>query len=605
MFTSPFKGGFCQKGTGLKFMLDIKEKLLEILVEREITTRGQVEKFKKMVTEDKAIEDILVEQKVLNIEKIVEIKAEIAKLLYQDISNLVISEEALNTIPLEVAENYRLACFSKAGNNIKIGLTDPYNSQAIEAVNFLVKEQGLKVEYYLISVDNLRKIFNQYKDLEKEVSTALETKDRETKKRRQTVEISEDEPTLQEGAETAPVVRIVSVIIRHAVEEKASDIHIEPMQKQTRVRYRIDGLLRTSLILPKSIHASIVGRIKVLAKLKLDETRIPQDGRIRLPVNKKEIDFRISIMPLMGEEKVVMRILDLGKGIPKLEKLGYSHKALKTIKRNIRKTFGLFLVTGPTGSGKSTTLASVLEMLNKEDVNIATLEDPVEYYIKGANQSQIRPGIKYNFANGLRSLLRQDPDIIMVGEIRDDETAELSINAGLTGHFVLSTLHTNNAIDIVPRLIDMNVEPYLLGSTLNTVVGQRLVRRVCPNCKKKMKIAPDLLAEIKTELEKIPTKILSERLKGIKSASDVNESSFYEGSGCPHCRGTGYKGRIAIVEIMDITDAIKEIIMDSSKILYEKDVVEDQGFVTMKQDGIIKALQEITTIQEVLRVIQD
>jgi type IV pilus assembly protein PilB len=558
-----------------------------------------------MVTEDKAIEDILVEQKVLNIEKIVEIKAEIAKLLYQDISNLVISEEALNTIPLEVAENYRLACFSKAGNNIKIGLTDPYNSQAIEAVNFLVKEQGLKVEYYLISVDNLRKIFNQYKDLEKEVSTALETKDRETKKRRQTVEISEDEPTLQEGAETAPVVRIVSVIIRHAVEEKASDIHIEPMQKQTRVRYRIDGLLRTSLILPKSIHASIVGRIKVLAKLKLDETRIPQDGRIRLPVNKKEIDFRISIMPLMGEEKVVMRILDLGKGIPKLEKLGYSHKALKTIKRNIRKTFGLFLVTGPTGSGKSTTLASVLEMLNKEDVNIATLEDPVEYYIKGANQSQIRPGIKYNFANGLRSLLRQDPDIIMVGEIRDDETAELSINAGLTGHFVLSTLHTNNAIDIVPRLIDMNVEPYLLGSTLNTVVGQRLVRKVCPNCKKKMKIAPDLLAEIKTELEKIPTKILSERLKGIKSVSDVNESSFYEGSGCPHCRGTGYKGRIAIVEIMDITDAIKEIIMDSSKILYEKDVVEDQGFVTMKQDGIIKALQEITTIQEVLRVIQD
>lgn len=586
-------------------MADIREQLLNLLVEKKIVTGEKLEELKKLATLDKTIEDVLVEEKVLNIEQIVELKSQITGIAYQDISNLVVGDEALNVIPFEVAKNYEIACFSKNGNQIKIGVIDPYNSQAIEAINFLVKEQSLKVKYYLISKDNLKKIFNQYRNLEKEISTALEKK-AETDKEGGIIQ-TEEEPQagLEEGVGAAPVVRIVSVIIRHAVEEKASDIHIEPMQKQTRVRYRIDGILRTSLVLPKSIHSSIIGRIKVLAKLKLDETRIPQDGRIRLVVNKKEIDFRVSIMPLMGEEKVVMRILDLGKGIPLLEDLGYGYKALEVIKRNIKKTFGLFLITGPTGSGKSTTLASVLEMLNKEDVNICTLEDPVEYYIKGSNQSQINPSIRYTFANGLRSLLRQDPDIIMVGEIRDEETAELCINAGLTGHFVLSTLHTNNAIDVIPRLLDMKVEPYLLGSTLNTIVAQRLVRRICHNCKQKVEISSSILEDIKEDLKKIPKKILKERIKKMDEVENINESSFFKGKGCSHCRGTGYIGRVAIVEIIDVNDGIKEIIMDPSSILYEKNVIANQEFITMKQDGIIKALQGITTIEEILRVIQD
>jgi type IV pilus assembly protein PilB len=424
-----------------------------------------------------------------------------------------------------------------------------------------------------------------------------------------TVEIIEEDSSqdlsMEESISTTPVAKIVSVIIRHAVEEKASDIHIEPMARETRVRYRIDGLLRTSLILPKSIHSAVVSRIKVLSKLKLDETRIPQDGRIRLMINKKEIDFRISVMPLMGEEKVVMRILDLGKGIPILEDLGYGHRSLSVVQENIKKTFGLFLITGPTGSGKSTTLASVLNMLNYEKVNIVTLEDPVEYYIKGANQSQIRPNIGYTFASGLRSILRQDPDIVMVGEIRDNETAELCIHAGLTGHFVLSTLHTNNAIDVVPRLLDMKVEPFLLASTLNTIVAQRLARRICPNCKRHAKISSELLEKIKNEMRIIPPYMIKERLKDVVSVDDINEDMFYEGGGCPHCKNTGYSGRVAIVEIIDVNEKIRAMIMDPKMLLNDEAIRQNQDYLAMKEDGYIKVLQGITTIQEVLRVIQD
>jgi type IV pilus assembly protein PilB len=525
---------------------------------------------------------------------------------YRDTSESVVSEAALNVIPFEVAQNYKIACFEKSGSQIKVGLVDPYNSKAIEAVNFLAQEQGLEVEYYLISEENLNNLFTQHRNLEKEISTALETKAREGV---DTSEIMEEDSnqdlSIDENVTTAPVARIVSVIIRHAVEEKASDIHIEPLSRETRVRYRVDGLLRTSLILPKSIHPAVIARIKVLSKLKLDETRVPQDGRIRLMINKKEIDFRISVMPLMGEEKVVMRILDLGKGIPTLEDLGYAHRSLSVIKENIKKTFGLFLITGPTGSGKSTTLASVLNMLNDEEVNIVTLEDPVEYYVKGANQSQIRPNIGYTFASGLRSILRQDPDIVMVGEIRDNETAELSIHAGLTGHFVLSTLHTNNAVDVVPRLLDMKVEPFLLASTLNTIVAQRLARRICVNCKRRAKISPELLQKIREEMRVIPQYMIKERLKGVETVEDITEDMFYEGEGCPHCKNTGYSGRVAVVEVIDVNEKVREMIMDPKLLLSDEVIRNNQDYITMKEDGYIKVLQGFTTVQEVLRVIQD
>jgi len=586
----------------------VNNNFLEFLGKKNIISSDKLEEIKKMaLSTEKAIDDFLIGQKILNIEKITELKAEMTGLIYKDITTMKADEKALGVFSFEVAKNYKIVCFQKDGDKISVGLTDPYDSKAIEAVNFSAKEQDLKVEYFLVSEDGLNNIYNQYQNLQKEISTALESKaEEEAGEEEEPIGENEGEEELvEENVSSAPVAKIVSVIIRHAVEEKASDIHIEPMQKNTRIRYRIDGLLRTSLILPKSIHSAVVGRIKVLAKLKLDETRIPQDGRIRLLVNKKEIDFRISVMPLMGEEKVVMRILDLGKGIPTLPDLGYDHRALQVIKENIKKTFGLLLITGPTGSGKSTTLAAVLEMLNKDEVNIITLEDPVEYYVKGVNQSQIKPAIGYSFATGLRSILRQDPDVIMVGEIRDNETAELCIHAGLTGHFVLSTLHTNNAIDVIPRLLDMKVEPFLLGSTLNTLVAQRLARRICPNCKKKVSIAADEVQKIKDMLKDVPEHVLKERVPGLNSLSDITDSIFSVGAGCSHCKNTGYSGRVAVVEVIDVNKDLQNIIMDSSRILREEDVRKTQEFITMEQDGLIKAIQGITTLQEVFRVIQD
>jgi len=589
-------------------MSDEREtQFLDLLISKGVISQQKLEEIKQMAAvSKKRVEDVLIEQKIINAEKIVEIKAEVFGIAYKNTGDMLIAEDALNVIPFEVAQNYKIACFEKSGSRIKMGLVDPFNSKAIEAVNFLAQEQGLEVEYYLISEDNLNNLFTQHRNLEKEISTALETKAREGI---DTAEIMEEDAnqdlSIEENVSTAPVARIVSVIIRHAVEEKASDIHIEPMSRETRVRYRVDGILRTSLILPKSIHPAVISRIKVLSKLKLDETRVPQDGRIRLMINKKEIDFRISVMPLMGEEKVVMRILDLGRGIPLLEDLGFSHRSLSVIKENITKTFGLFLITGPTGSGKSTTLASVLNLLNDEKVNIVTLEDPVEYYVKGANQSQIRPSIGYTFANGLRSILRQDPDIVMVGEIRDNETAELCIHAGLTGHFVLSTLHTNNAVDVVPRLLDMKVEPFLLASTLNTVVAQRLARRICSNCKRRSKVTPELLEKIKSDMRGIPQYMIKERLKGVETVDDLTEDMFYEGGGCPHCKNTGYSGRVAIVEVVDVNDKVREMIMNPKALLTDEAIRQNQDYISMKEDGYIKVLQGFTTIQEVLRVIQD
>jgi len=540
----------------------------------------------------------LIKQRIVDSEELTKVKAQLFKLPYQLLLNQKVEDQALNVIPLEVAENYKIICLKKEGNKIRVGLTDPENFKAIEAVNFLAKELGLRVDYCLISSASFIYVVKQYKTLRKEVTTALESKAQEdaealirTKKQR--------EIELEEITKTAPVAKIVSVIIRHAVEGRASDIHIEPLHQESRVRYRIDGILHTSLILPRSVHSAIVARIKVMAELKLDETRLPQDGRIRMTVNNKDIDLRVSILPLLDDEKVVMRILDVSQGAPTLEDLGFMGHELEVMKKNIAKTDGMFLITGPTGSGKSTTLFSILNKINQEGVNIVTLEDPVEYFIKGINQSQIKPEIGYTFASGLRSFLRQDPNIIMVGEIRDNETAELAIHASLTGHFVLSTLHTNDAMGAIPRLFDMKVEPFLLGSTLNIVVAQRLGRKICPHCKIEDKLPNDLLADIKQEISQIPADLLKKLLPKL----DLKNLKFYRGKGCPRCGNIGYIGRVALAEVLDITDEIREIIKDENKILTIDNVKQSQLFTTIKQDGIIKVLLGLTTMEEVLRTI--
>jgi len=576
-----------------------QEELIDLLVKSKLIGVEQLAKIKNLAASSQEdLDSILIRQGIIDSEELTKVKAQLFKLPYQLLLNQKVEDQALNVIPLEVAENYKIICLKKEGNKIRVGLTDPENFKAIEAVNFLAKELGLRVDYCLISSASFIYVVKQYKTLRKEVTTALESKAQEdaealirTKKQR--------EIELEEITKTAPVAKIVSVIIRHAVEGRASDIHIEPLHQESRVRYRIDGILHTSLILPRSVHSAIVARIKVMAELKLDETRLPQDGRIRMTVNNKDIDLRVSILPLLDDEKVVMRILDVSQGAPTLEDLGFMGHELEVMKKNIAKTDGMFLITGPTGSGKSTTLFSILNKINQEGVNIVTLEDPVEYFIKGINQSQIKPEIGYTFASGLRSFLRQDPNIIMVGEIRDNETAELAIHASLTGHFVLSTLHTNDAMGAIPRLFDMKVEPFLLGSTLNIVVAQRLGRKICPHCKIEDKLPNDLLADIKQEISQIPADLLKKLLPKL----DLKNLKFYRGKGCPRCGNIGYIGRVALAEVLDITDEIREIIKDENKILTIDNVKQSQLFTTIKQDGIIKVLLGLTTMEEVLRTI--
>ncbi len=576
-----------------------QDKLLDLLVEKNLINKEQLAEVKQTASvTKKSVVEILKVKNIVKPEELVKIKAQMLNLPYQSLEHKEIIDKALNVIPIEVAENYKIICFAKDNKKIKVGITDPDNFKAIEAVDFLTKVEGLEVEYYLVSDQSFGNVFKQYKTLTKEISTALETRAEEATEALTKVKQEGKKTDIDEVIKSAPVAKIVSVVIRHAVEGRASDIHIEPLQKESRVRYRIDGVLHTSLVLPKNVHSAIVARIKVLANLKLDETRIPQDGRIRLVVRDKEIDLRISILPLVGEEKVVMRILDVSGGAPGLEELGFSGIGLGIIKKNIKKTTGMFLITGPTGSGKSTTLFSILNIVNKEGVNISTLEDPVEYFIQGINQSQVRPEVGFTFSSGLRSLLRQDPDVIMVGEIRDNETAELAIHAGLTGHFVLSTLHTNDALGAIPRLLDMKAEPFLLASTLNTVVAQRLARKICPHCKIKHKLPADVAADIKKEIKKMPVD-----LGEILSNFNINKLTFYKGAGCQHCANSGYIGRVAIAEVLDINDQIKEIITNQNKVFRMEDIINSQKFVSIKQDSIIKILQGLTTWEEILRVV--
>jgi len=577
-----------------------QEEILRHLVENQMLTQEQIIEFKEEAKAyKKNIEEILVNKKIISLEDLTKFKATVYNLPYENLQEKSIDKDIINIISKEVAENYKIVCFSKDGQKIKVGIIDPDNFKAIEAMDFLAKGNGLEVEYFLVSINSFANAIKKYESISEELSSAIESKESEEEEL-MTVD-NKDKIDLEEITKSAPVAKIVSVIIRHAVEGGASDIHIEPLHSESRVRYRIDGILHTSLVLPRNVHNAIVARVKVMANLKIDETRIPQDGRIRLIINKREIDFRVSILPLVGSEKVVMRILDTTKGAPTLLDLGFQGRQLKVVENNLKKTEGLLLVTGPTGSGKSTTLFSMIDILNKEGVNISTLEDPVEYQIKGVNQSQVKPAIGYTFSTGLRSFLRQDPDVIMVGEIRDEETAELAIHAALTGHVVLSTLHTNSAVGAIPRLLDMRIEPFLLGSTVHTVIAQRLARKICPHCKEEFEIPKNILEEVKTKISDIGEEYISKIVKGF----NLEKLIFYHGKGCPRCGNSGYSGRISVIEVLDINKKLKRLIFDGNRDLSKEQILSTQEFITIKQDGILKVLQGVTTMEEVMRVMKD
>jgi type IV pilus assembly protein PilB len=511
--------------------------------------------------------------------------------------------EILEKIPREVAETYKMVAFDidQDLRLLKVAMLDPKDIKAREALRYIGRNLNLTVQYYLASKEGLESVLRQYGNIKKEVGEALESAKERFEQKEEQAARTKGVQSLQEMVKHAPVAKIVSVILRHAVEGRASDIHIEPMENVTRARYRIDGDLVTSITLPLYIHDALVARIKVVANLKIDETRIPQDGRIRMEMQDRTVEFRVSTLPLQGHEKVVMRVLEAsGSHAPSLEDLGYRARNFEVIKRNLSKPNGMLLVTGPTGSGKSKTLFAALNIVNSEDVNISTLEDPVEYRLAGVNHSQIQPNVGFTFASGLRALLRQDPNIIMVGEIRDFETAELAIHAAMTGHLVFSTLHTNSAVGAIPRLLDMKIEPFLLSTTLNVVMAQRLIKTICNDCKAVAEIDDSLEKEVLKELESVPINVL-------KQYGDISleNSTFYHGTGCSRCSNTGSKGRTSINEAVENTKSMRRVINSGMKQEEVAEVLREQNFISMKQDGLIKVLLGITTVEEVLAVTRE
>lgn len=569
------------------------QSLIAALKERKLITPEQEATLQKRAASDIAsVEPMILKEGWADEELLTQVKGAILGIPYVDLSGRLIAPSVLNAIPPSVAENYKMVAFDRKGNELLVALVDPQDFKAIEAVDFLAQEHNLTVRYHIISLSGLRHITKQYGELRKEAEEALAGV---AEKADDDVGTRVSEGDLQEVVKSAPVSKMVLVIIRHAIDGRASDIHIEPQAHETRVRYRVDGILRTSLRLPRYIHSAIIARIKVLANLKLDETRKPQDGRIRLTIDGRDIDFRISTLPLYEGEKVVMRVLDPSVKVPTLKDLGFSEPHITAISHGIAKPHGLLLMTGPTGSGKTTTLYTILTLLNQDGINIITLEDPVEYYMEGVNQSQINPEVGYTFASGLRSILRQDPNIIMLGEIRDQESAELVTHASLTGHLVLSTLHTNDAIGAVPRLLDMGVEPFLLSATVNVVVAQRLARRICDHCKKPAEVPAATVAALTQEAAAIPKKHWPKDIAR-------NDLKFFKGKGCTHCSSSGYKGRVAVAEVIEFTPPLQELIATgfrTSEVIKE---LEQQDYLTLRQDGLLKACLGLTTLEEIYRV---
>jgi type IV pilus assembly protein PilB len=534
-------------------------------------------------------------------EEIESIKAKSAalKVPFIDLAGREIPVEILKEIPEEAAAFYKFVPLDRKRNVLEVGMVNPDDLKAKEALRFITRQSGLETKIFIISLAGFKDVLRQYRTLRGEVKKALQEleKELEAEERVSPFKGKVEEIAKQIVAE-APITKIVAVILRHATEGRASDVHIEPVEDKIKVRFRVDGVLYTSLILPKEIQAAVVSRIKILSNLKIDETRVPQDGRFHTIISGKKIDFRVSTFPTVGGEKVVLRVLDPTIGLRTFPELGVQGYNLETLKAAIKRPFGMILLTGPTGSGKTTTLYAILNELNQEGVNIVSLEDPVEYYIQGINQSQVRPEIDYSFASGLRHVLRQDPDVIMVGEIRDEETANLAIHAALTGHILLSTLHTNDAIGVVPRLVDMGIGSFLLPAALNLAIAQRLVRRLCPDCKKEVTASPRAIKIIKEELSKLSP--------GQQKNFSLKEPfKIYRPVGCKLCGGKGTKGRIALYEMLKMTPQLEVII---NKELTETNIREEakrQGMITMKQDGMAKVLQGLISFEEMLRVVEE
>lgn len=572
-----------------------------LLKEKNILSEDQIaglEEDYRKVKNKLPWEDFLLEKKAIKADDLMQLKATATGVETVNLQDQNIKQDVLSLVPEPIAHRHQVISFAKTATDLSLAMIDPTDLQTRE---FMKKKTGLNIKPFLINKASLDFGLSKYhSNLEGEMkhlvsqdkSGIVVTGDKQ-----------EGGDQLQKMAEEIPVIRVVDTLLEYAVLEKASDIHIEPQENAVTVRYRIDGILHDVMTLPKVIQAALVARIKVLSNLKIDEHRLPQDGRFKIEKDGYKFSLRVSTIPIFDGEKVVMRLLDESTKAMSLEQLGFTQTQLEIVKRNISKSHGMLLVTGPTGSGKSTTLYAVLTILNTKTVNISTIEDPIEYRIVGANQMQVNPKISLTFAMGLRALLRQDPNIIMIGEIRDKETAEEAVHAAMTGHIVVSTLHTNSAAGSLPRLTDIGVEAYLIASTVNAVMGQRLVRVICPDCKIDFSVDKETEATLQKEfdLEKLMVTLAKEGVIPEKTKS-FGDLKFFKGEGCAKCNKTGYKGRLGIHEILELTPKVGEMIIKHAATGEIQEQAVSEGMVLMWEDGFIKAVQGITTIEEILRV---
>jgi type IV pilus assembly protein PilB len=571
---------------------------LEELVKRGVIKESQIGEIKSRALEDYKgdNEEVLIESGVPE-KKILEIKGEYLGLPIKNVDMQKMSFNVLRYISEDSAAHYRFVPIELKDGVLEVGVMDPENMQAMDALQFISTKLGIPFKVFLISKSDYKGIMESYKGLGNQVEESLKELSEDEMagvKGLNEENLSKELKNVKPGAEVkivedAPVIKIVAVILRNAIEGGVSDIHIEFTGEKVKVRYRVDGILHTTIVLPPNVYGGIVARIKILAKLRLDEKRKPQDGSFSANFDGHKIDFRVSTMPAYYGEKVVMRILDSEKGVKPLDQLGLSETNLKIIRDAITRPYGLILITGPTGSGKSTTLYSMMNELDKEKSNIVSLEDPVEYHMPDINQSQMMPEIGYTFASGLRSILRQDPDIIMVGEIRDKETAQLAIQAALTGHLVLSTLHTNGAVGAIPRLIDMGVDPYLIAPTLIVSIAQRLARMTCPTSRKLVPMDPTIRTQIEEQMKDLP----DEFKKDVSSKTEMYET--VPSSECP----SGTRGRIAVFEMFKIDKEMQSVILKNPTNLEIYSVARRKGMLMMREDAMFKSIDGIIPFTEV------
>ncbi len=559
----------------------------------------------------KTLLQTLVSQNLLSEEDSVKITALTKNIPFVDLSNQNISNETLNLIPKDDAAEYTAVAFGTSEGRLQVAMQDPEDLQAID---FLSRKSGYPIKAYLAPKKQISAWINRYQaNLDSEVEQALGQDKKDDQKQAEAVKHfdKEDSKKLETIVQDAPITRALNSIIEYAINAHASDIHIEPREKELKIRFRIDGILQEVMTLPKTTEPALISRIKILSKLKIDEHRVPQDGEAQYRLGGREIDLRIAIAPISWGEQVVIRLLDKSDALFKLASLGIYGRSYEIIKKGMAKSHGMILSTGPTGSGKSTTLYAIIQEIISPKINIITLEDPVEYKMAGVNQIQVNTDVGLTFASGLRSILRQDPNVIMVGEIRDHITADLAVQSALTGHLVLSTLHTNGAAGVLPRMLDMKIEPYLIASTINTCIGQRLVRKICNNCRAGY---PASTAAVKM-INKFVGSLLpkdqasiadTEKSLGYSNLPTASQTAYtlYKGRGCEQCQ-EGYQGRIGLYEVFEMNPAIEQLLLQHATTSTIQKQAQADGMITMLQDGILKALGGVTTLEEVARVASD